>query len=250
VKLSTDRADRRNALSREISREHQDRVILERIGHDRVSVRTGRDRRHLAPADDHHQQFVRSHERDSRPRTYNRAENALAQAVGEDHLATAVAERNLLLVLDNMEHLLEGVPLLSRLLSAAPALRILATSRTALRLSGEHIVRVPPLSLPGDNPAAPPQDSEAVRLFAARAEAVSPGFADQPGDVPAIAAICTCLDGLPLAIELAAARVRLWPPQVLLPMLQSRLQLLTGGPRDQPPANRPCGRHWTGATGC
>lgn len=157
-----------------------------------------------------------------------------SMAAGEDHLATAVAERNLLLVLDNMEHLLEGVPLLSRLLSAAPALRILATSRTALRLSGEHIVRVPPLSLPGDNPAAPPQDSEAVRLFAARAEAVSPGFADQPGDVPAIAAICTCLDGLPLAIELAAARVRLWPPQVLLPMLQSRLQLLTGGPRDQP----------------
>jgi predicted ATPase len=155
-------------------------------------------------------------------------------AAGEQHLTSALADRILLLVLDNLEHLLEGVPLLSRLLSAAPALRILATSRIALRLSGEHIVRVPSLSLPGDNPAAPPQDSEAFRLFAARAGAVSPGFADQPGDVPAIAEICTCLDGLPLAIELAAARVRLWPPQVLLPMLQSRLQPLTGGPRDQP----------------
>ena len=157
-----------------------------------------------------------------------------SMAVGEDHLTSALADRNLLLVLDNVEHLVEGAPLLSRLLSAAPALRILATSRTALRLSGEHIVRVPPLSLPGDDPAVPPQDSEAFRLFAARAEAVSPGSPEQPGDVPAIAEICTCLDGLPLAIELAAARVRLWPPQVLLPMLQSRLELLTGGPRDRP----------------
>jgi predicted ATPase len=157
-----------------------------------------------------------------------------SMAAAENQLTATLADRNMLLVLDNLEHLLAGVPLVSRLLSAAPALRILATSRIALRLSGEHIVRVPPLSLPADDPAAPAEDSEAVRLFAARAEAVRPGFADQPGDLPAIAAICTCLDGLPLAIELAAAWVRLYPPQVLLPMLQSRLQLLTDGPRDQP----------------
>ena len=83
VKLSTDRPNRGNALRCEVSREHQDGVVPERIVHDRVGACTSRDRRHLVPADDHHQQFVRSHERDSRPRTYNRAENALAQAVGD-----------------------------------------------------------------------------------------------------------------------------------------------------------------------
>jgi predicted ATPase len=157
-----------------------------------------------------------------------------SMAAALDHLTAALTEHDLLLVLDNLEHLLDAVPLISRLLAAAPAVRILTTSRIPLRLSGEQIVRVPPLSLPGDDPAAPPEHSEAVRLFAARAEAVRAGFADQPGDVTAMAEICTCLDGLPLAIELAAARVRLYPPRALLPMLQSRLQLLTGGPRDQP----------------
>jgi predicted ATPase len=168
---------------------------------------------------------------------------ALATALGlsppsavaaEDRLADALRAAELLLVLDNMEQLLAEAALLGRLLSAAPRLRILATSRIALRVYGELVLRVPPLNLPRDGTAASARDSPAVQLFIARARAARPGF--QPGeqDLSAIGAICTSLDGLALAIELAAARVRLYPPQALLPLLRSRLDVLTGGPRDQP----------------
>src|SRR6201999_3356732 len=114
----------------------------------------------------------------------------------------------------------------------APGLRILATSRIALRLYGEQVLRVPPLPLPADDSAASVQESPAVRLFVARARAARPGFQPDEADFAAIGAICTELDGLALAIELAAARTRLSPPQARLPQLRSRLDVLTGGPRD------------------
>jgi predicted ATPase len=159
-------------------------------------------------------------------------------AAAEGQLAAALRGARLLLVADNMEHLIEAAPLLGRLLAAAPGLHLLVTSRVPLGLYGEQQVRVPPLALPGqdgDGPAAGrAADSEAVQLFVQRARAVAPGFDPHGEDLEAVAAICAALDGLPLAIELAAARVRLYPPQVLLPKLQARLALLTGGPRDLP----------------
>lgn len=154
--------------------------------------------------------------------------------VAEGHLTNALRDADLLLVLDNMEHLLAEAALLGRLLTAAPRLRILATSRIALRLYGELVLRVPPLDLPRDGTAASAQDSPAVQLFIARARAARPGFQPDEQDLAAIGAICTALDGLALAIELAAARVRLYPPRALLTLLRSRLDVLTGGPRDRP----------------
>ena len=139
----------------------------------------------------------------------------------------------MLLVVDNFEHVLDAVQLLARMLVGCSAIRLLTTSRIALRLYGEHTVRVPPLYLPGDY-GSDLEDSEAVRLFIARAQAVRPDFAPQEDELAATAGICAALDGLPLAIELAAARIRLYPPLALLPMLRSRLALLTGGPRDLP----------------
>ena len=160
--------------------------------------------------------------------------------VAAAHLTEALADKELLLILDNLEQLLDGAPLLTRLLAAAPAVRILATSRIALRLYGEHSLRVPPLALPGGQGqprpagAATYRDSAAVRLFVERARAVHPGFQPDDAELADIAASCAVLDGLPLAIELAASRVRLYPPKALLPLLQARLALLTSGPRDLP----------------
>ena len=167
---------------------------------------------------------------------------SLARAVGlapssaaaaEAQLASALRPARVLLVADNMEHLIEQAPLLGRLLAAAPGLHLLVTSRVPLGLYGEQQLRVPPLRLP--DPAGPAADSEAVQLFVQRARAVAPGFDPRGEALAATAAICAAVDGLPLAIELAAARVRLYPPQALLPQLQARLTLLTGGPRDLPP---------------
>jgi predicted ATPase len=153
----------------------------------------------------------------------------------EAHLAEALLDRELLLVVDNLEQLLDETQLLARVLAAAPAVRVLATSRIALRLYGEHVVRIPPLDLPGQgDTGTSAQDSEAVQLFIARARAARPGFAPDAGELAAVGGICTAVDGLPLAIELAAARIRLYSPQALLPLLRSRLALLTGGPRDLP----------------
>jgi predicted ATPase/DNA-binding XRE family transcriptional regulator len=152
----------------------------------------------------------------------------------EAHLADVLRDLDLLLVVDNLEQLLDETMLLSRLLAGAQALRVLATSRIGLRLYGEHIVRVPPLGLPDAGGAGTPADSEAVQLFITRARAVRPDFAPAAEELVAIAEICAALDGLPLAIELAAARIRLYSPQALLPLLRSRLVLLTGGSRDLP----------------
>jgi len=158
----------------------------------------------------------------------------------EVQLSEALRARHLLLVVDNLEHLLEEAALLGRLRAAAPRLRILATSRVPLRLYGEQEIRVPPLPLPMDGAGEPsdPTRSEAVQLFVARARAVSPGFAPTGAALAAVAAICAALDGLPLAIELAAARIKLFPPDALLSRLGARLALLTDGPRNLPERQR------------
>jgi predicted ATPase len=165
--------------------------------------------------------------------------SATAERTAEARLAAALADRELLLVLDTFEQLVEGVPLLARLLSAAPALRILVTSRIALRIYGEHTLRVPPLGLPraasgSGNQDSGDRDSEAVRLFIERARAVRPDFRPSDDDLGCVAAICAVLDGIPLAIELAAARTRLYSVGALLPLLESRLDVLVDGPRDLP----------------
>jgi predicted ATPase/DNA-binding CsgD family transcriptional regulator len=151
-------------------------------------------------------------------------------------LADWLSDRDLLLVLDNMEHLLAAVPEISGLLGAAPGLRVLATSRVVLRLSGEQDFPVPPLTLPSDDrlPLVQVANVEAVRLFVERGRAAQPGFALDEVNVSTVVKICQCLDGLPLAIELAAARVRLLSPVALLSRLDHRLDLLGAGPRDAP----------------
>jgi predicted ATPase len=145
--------------------------------------------------------------------------------------------RRLLLAVDNFEQVLAAAPLLAGLLAAAPGLVVLVTSRAVLRLSGEHEFAVPPLPVP---PAGADLDPGQLRryasvsLFTERARAAAPGFELTSGNAAAVAEICRRLDGLPLAIELAAARVRLLPPQALLARLDQRFSLLTGGARDLP----------------
>jgi predicted ATPase len=143
----------------------------------------------------------------------------------------------LLLVLDNVEQLVDAAPQLAELLAAAAQLKLLVTSRTPLHVSGEHEFPVPSLSLP--DPAHLPEIAslsqyEAVALFVDRARAVKADFAVTDANAPAIAEICVKLDGLPLAIELAAARAKLLSPQALLARLEQRFDLLIGGPRDMP----------------
>lgn len=192
------------------------------------------------------------------------AQAAGLRALGEvplaDRLPQVLAERDSLLVLDNFEHLLAAAGLASELLAACPRLTILVTSRARLRLTGESVVLVPPLSVPppapepvavepvpvrrgrGPRPAVgvdlpllnSASQSAAVQLFVARARAVQPAWQLTADNVSAVAEICRRLDGLPLAIELAAAQVRLLPPASLLTRLGSRLSLLEAGARDQP----------------
>jgi predicted ATPase/serine/threonine protein kinase len=142
-----------------------------------------------------------------------------------------------LLLLDSFEHLIETAPIVADLVAAAPGLKVLITSRSPLHVYGEHEFPVPPLALP-DIRKLPLldvlADNEAVALFVQRAAAVKPGFAVTEENGAAIAEICARLDGLPLAIELAAARVKLLSPGLMLARLQKRLHLLTGGARDLP----------------
>ena len=158
-----------------------------------------------------------------------------------DSLKEYLRRRELLLVLDNFEQLLSAVPLVGELLSAAPRLKVLATSRIPLGIYGEHEYAVPPLSVP-DPKRLPPIEVlyqyEAVRMFLERASAAKRGFEITSENAPAIAEICARLDGLPLAIELAAARIKLLPPKVLLTRLSNRLKLLTGGGKDLPERQR------------
>jgi predicted ATPase/class 3 adenylate cyclase/Tfp pilus assembly protein PilF len=171
-------------------------------------------------------------------------------------------DKHMLLVLDNFEQVIPAAPQVSALLKAAPQLKVLATSRTVLRVYGEREYPVPLLTMPDPRrlkalrqtgplaeeqagPMAEPAPAEeeeldrftqfeAVRLFIERAQAVKADFEVTSDNAPAIAEICVRLDGLPLAIELAAARIRMLPPQALLSRLSSRLKILTGGSADLP----------------
>jgi non-specific serine/threonine protein kinase len=152
-------------------------------------------------------------------------------------LISFVAPQRMLLVLDNVEHLLSGVALISDLLAAAPGLTVLATSRVLLRLSGEHAYPVPTLAIPKIRTGTSLDQfaqSDAVRLFLDRARAVRPALELNDETAAAVVRICQLLDGLPLAIELAAARSNVLSPQAMVSRLERRLPLLTGGARDRP----------------
>jgi predicted ATPase len=156
-------------------------------------------------------------------------------------LRSYLRSRQILLVLDNFEQVPGAAPLIAELLSAAPGLVVLMTSRTVLRLRGEHEFPVTPLSIPPDGPVRNPARIElygSVRLFLERARAAVPGFRLTSGNAWAVGQICRRLDGLPLAIELAAARVRLLSPRALLARLDDRLDVLTGGAPDLPERQR------------
>jgi predicted ATPase/DNA-binding SARP family transcriptional activator len=162
----------------------------------------------------------------------------VAQALGlqdEQAIGEWLGPQSLLLVLDNFEQLLAAAPFVAELLAAGPGLRVLATSRAPLRLSAEHEYPVPPLPLPAAASSFEEiVSNDAVRLFAARARAVDPGFQLTEDHAGVIAAICKRLDGLPLALELAAARSKLLPPEAMAGRLERSLELLTGGARDLP----------------
>jgi predicted ATPase/DNA-binding CsgD family transcriptional regulator len=154
-----------------------------------------------------------------------------------EHLVNQLAGRQVLIVLDNFEHLLAGTSVVTRLLQETSELRILVSSRSSLRVSGEQECPIPPLPVP--DPVTRPTAAslagcESVRLFTERAAAAVPGFTLSDENAAPIAQITRRLDGLPLAVELAAARVKLLPPEVILPRLQHSLDLLTGGNRDLP----------------
>lgn len=143
----------------------------------------------------------------------------------------------MLLLLDNFEHVIAGAPAVAELLAVAPLLKILVTSRAALHVYGEHEFPVPPLDWPDGQTMPEPEalgQFPAVALFMQRAVAVKPDFELNRDNATAVVEICARLDGLPLAIELAAARVKVLSPAAMRARLASRLQLLTGGARDLP----------------
>ena len=142
----------------------------------------------------------------------------------EEELTRALVDSEVLLLVDNFEQVITAAPSIARLLQAAPRVKVIVTSRAPLRVAAEREVPVPPLA-----------DDEAAELFIARAQAADPAFALTEQNAGAVAELCARLDGLPLAIELAAARTKLLPPAALLSRLGNRLELLTGGRRDAPP---------------
>ena len=176
--------------------------------------------------------------------------NTIAKALGvaeqPDRPLVASLERylrnrHILLLLDNYEHLLAAASLVTELLATASRMSVLVTSREALRLNGEHEYPVPPLTVPEITHTSSVVDlssHESIVLFVHRAEAVLPGFRLTEENVQAVASICARLDGLPLAIELAAARIKFFSPQQILERLESRLALLTRGSRDLPARQR------------
>jgi predicted ATPase len=163
---------------------------------------------------------------------------ASAQRANQTHadlVKTFLCDKQVLLVLDNFEQVLDAGLFVRELLEVAPGIKVLVTSRAILRLSAEHIFGVPPLPFP--DPHHLPELSSlmelpAIRLFAERAQAVNASFRLTEQNAAVVAEICARLDGLPLAIELAAARARLLSPQALLARLERRLETLTQGPRD------------------
>jgi predicted ATPase/class 3 adenylate cyclase len=172
---------------------------------------------------------------------------AIARAIGLsdprdesllDELKERLREQRVLLILDNFEHVTAAAPSVAQLLLDCSRLTLLVTSREALHVHGEHLFAVPPLSLPSIAPGqvsvAQLAPCEAVQLFVKRAQAVRPDFRLTEAHAAAVAEICLRLDGLPLAIELATARINLFSPEALRERLGSRLQLLRGGARDMP----------------
>ncbi|MEA2596531.1 MAG: hypothetical protein QOF01_3000, partial [Thermomicrobiales bacterium] len=174
----------------------------------------------------------------------------IAQALGvrdvdgqtlTERLAIVLRDAELLLVVDNFEHLLGGAPFVGDLLRACPRLAVLATSRERLRLGGEREFPVLPLPLPERSALGAAEalgENAAIRLFVERAREVEPAFALTGENAAAVAEVCRRLDGLPLAIELAAARSKVLPPEALLRRLERRLPLLVGGSRDAPARQR------------
>jgi non-specific serine/threonine protein kinase len=163
--------------------------------------------------------------------------HAEAAEVELQSLAHALRDRQMLLVLDNFEQVLPAAIELMHLLTLVPHLKVLVTSRVPLHVSGEYEFHVAPLELPNLATSPPLEriaNCEAVALFVQRAEATLMDFRLTDGNAQTVAEICVRLDGLPLALELAAARVKLLPPPLLLGRLSNRLQLLVGGPRDRP----------------
>jgi len=157
-------------------------------------------------------------------------------------LLAYLKDREILLVVDNCEHVLEAVArLLSDVVAAGPGVRVIATSREPLSVSGEHVIPVPPLELPAADPAEPLQQlrqNEAVALFVERAAAASGAFELSPSNRAAVVDLCRRLDGLPLAIELAAVRTRVLSPEQILQRLADRFGLLTGGSRGALPRHQ------------
>jgi predicted ATPase len=153
-----------------------------------------------------------------------------------DRLREYLRDKQLLLIVDNFEHVIEARSVVADLLSHAPGVTVLATSRAPLHISGEHELQIEPLAVPAGaiQSADAAMDSPAVRLFMQRAEAVKPGFTLTDDNAGAVAAICARLDGLPLAVEIAAARIKFVPPATLHNRLEKRLPILTGGARDLP----------------
>lgn len=154
----------------------------------------------------------------------------------QETVLTYLRPRRMLLVLDNFEHILDAAPHVSRLLSTSAFLKIVVTSRSVLRIDGEHEFEVPPLALPEDDNLAPDAltRTDAIALFLQQVRTVAPDLELADGELGTIAAICRKLDGLPLAIELAAARMRVLSPEELLARLDRGLSILSGGRRDAP----------------
>jgi predicted ATPase/DNA-binding SARP family transcriptional activator len=183
-------------------------------------------------------------------RDSSRLPDAVAEAVGletrpagfdEARLIAWLSGRRLLLVLDNFEHLIEAAPFVGRLLRSCPGLSVLVTSRSPLRLRGEQELDVPPLTLPDPSRRIGqelPFDSEAVALFVDRVRALSPAFRLTDDNADAVIEICRRLEGLPLAIELAAPRTKIMSSTALASRLEKQLPLLTSGPRDLPERHR------------
>jgi predicted ATPase/DNA-binding SARP family transcriptional activator len=173
--------------------------------------------------------------------------SAIAQTLGatplegetpEQAIERFLAPKDALLVLDNFEHVLPAAPLITELLAAAPALTVLATSREPLRLQTEYCYAVAPLEVPADTDPAAVTHAAAGALFVGRAGSHDRAFELNPGNAGAIAEICQRLDGLPLAIELAAARTTVLAPEDLAARLEGALDLLGHGPRDAPARQR------------
>lgn len=155
-------------------------------------------------------------------------------------LAAFLRPRQMLVVLDNFEHLLPAAPVVSDLLRVAPDLRLLVTSRSPLRVQGERLFQAPPLGRldAGGHDLDSAVANDAVKLFVVRAQAAQADFALTEDNVETVLAICLRLEGLPLALELAAARIRIFSPEALLHRLSTSLSLLTSGPRDAPLRHR------------